>query len=453
MKEVHDYYHKGFEEAEKKNLQHGRRIGSELKMPLVSENGEAVDIGIIDKLWEYLGDNGWEKITDAHSGKVTGARKMGEHNHTLASCETGYCKTEFSLSHVGDLFELKEAVEELRAELGPFAKKHNVHFLAYGIHPVTKPGKHLLMKSKGRSQVWNKTFGANRILHEDDGDDVNIFTVNAASHVHISVSKEEAVRSVNILNGFSGAQIALTAHSNIWKREIDPDHKCVSEMFWDWWIPDGKRIGVPEKEFSDLEDYVSTINDFKPVFVKRDGKPVILDYESFRDYFARDKAEGEYPDGTKIDLVPHESDIDLHSTCYWFNTRITRYYTVENRANDQQPPKEMPVIAALTLGLISAPEKSLSVLRQYKWEDLRELRSEACKKGMAAESGDVKAHRLAEEMLECAREGLVSREKGEEIFLKPLFERLIKKENPADEIENIFKKGGVKALIDSRTFC
>jgi gamma-glutamylcysteine synthetase len=275
------------------------------------------------------------------TGKVVGAAKAGERNDTVASCETGFCKSEFSLAHVADLFELERATEDLRETLRRFSEDRRVYFLGYGIQPVTSPCGDLMMK-KTRTSVWEGTFGPDRIIPAEEGGDVCLFTVNAASHVHVGVPREEAISAVNVLNGFAGAQIALTAHSNVWKGGIDPEYKCAAEKLWDWWIPEPGRVGMPEKRFADLADYVDTVASFRPVYVKRDGQPIVLKrYGSFAEYFASGRAVGEDIDGKERVVVPEAADIDLHCTCYWHNARLSRYYTVENRANDQQVAGEM----------------------------------------------------------------------------------------------------------------
>ncbi|NQT87312.1 hypothetical protein HQ560_11140, partial [bacterium] len=158
-----------------------RRIGAELKFPLVSDDGSAASYDIVCALWEYLEACGWRADVDPVTGTVVGARKPGEHNDTVASCETGYCKTEFSLAHVANLFDLADAVHRLRDELRPFAESHQVHFLGYGIQPVTPPSRRLLMK-KSRTSVWDRIFTSNRHVAPEDGDDMHLFTINAASH-------------------------------------------------------------------------------------------------------------------------------------------------------------------------------------------------------------------------------------------------------------------------------
>ncbi len=285
----------------------GRRIGAELKFPLVNrDDGTAVEHEMVDKLWQYLADRGWSTVDDDASGKVVGATHPGEHNETVASCETGYCKTEFSLAHVGNLFDLEESLEWLRDELRPFARENEVYFLGYGIQPVTPPGEDLLMQD-GRSSVWDSVFGSNRHIPEHRGVDFHLFTINSDNHVHVSVDEEEeAIRTVNVLNGFSGAQIAISAHSNIWRGRIDPDYKCITEKFWDWWMEDANRVGVPEKPFEDPRDYVETIARMKPVYVKRDGEPVVLEgHESFRDYYTSERTRGQDANGNEVELAPH----------------------------------------------------------------------------------------------------------------------------------------------------
>ncbi|MCP4645013.1 MAG: hypothetical protein GY851_31515, partial [bacterium] len=192
---------------------------------------------------------------------------------------------------------------------------------------------------KERSSFWDTVFPSNHVIPPDEGDDVHLFTVNAASHVHVSLPEEEAIKAVNVLNGFAGAQIALMANSSVWRGRVDEDHRCVAERFWDWWRPAQGRIGVPETPFAGVSHYVQSVAQLKPVYVKRDGKPVILrDYDSFAEYYADPSPEGRDLSGACVPLVPSPKDIETHNSCYWYNARISRYYTVENRVCDQQPP-------------------------------------------------------------------------------------------------------------------
>ena len=439
----------GFRQAAAGQPRGERRIGSELKFPLVTSDGAAASFETVCALWDFLQTRGWAPVSDPVAGRVIGARTRGDRNDTVASCETGYCKTEFSLAHVADLFELDAAIRDLRSELSDFSEANDAHFVGYGIHPVTPPSKRLLMK-KGRTSVWNR-FASNRHIKPEDGDDMHLFTVNAASHVHVSVSEHEAVRAVNVLNGFTAAQIALTAHSNVWRGQLDPRYKCVSEKFWDWWMPDSRRVGIPHEPFEGLEHYVHSIARLRPVYVERNGMPVVLPgYDSFEEYFSAAQPIGQDVNGQPVELEPQREDIDLHSTCYWFNARLSRYYTVENRVNDQQPPEDLACIAALTLGLVSALDHAQSALDQYEWSHLRDARDQACRHGLDRVDDGMDLAALARDMLTASREGLLRRGIGEEVFLDPLWLRLEGRCCPADVTANLFNNGGIETIVAAR---
>ncbi|MEJ2682790.1 MAG: glutamate-cysteine ligase family protein [Candidatus Sulfobium sp.] len=442
----------------------GRRIGSELKFPLVEEDGSAAGLEKTEALWDFLSRKGWSTFRDAATGKTVGAVKPGEMNEHRASCETGYCKVEFSLAHVADLHALHRSVEEALELAGEFRRESGGTFLGFGTQPVTPPGKHLLMK-KGRNLFWDRLFGGNDHIAPEDGTDVHLFTVSASNQVHIDVTMDEAVDAVNVFNGLAGAQIALTANSNIWKGRVDEDYRCLGEMFWDWWLKEKSRsrYGVPERKFRDLEDYFRSVLDFPPVYVKREGMPVCLPYcRSLSDFMecgggaskcARDSAGedcGVTSDGREIGMKEETGDIDQHFTFFWHNARISRYYTLENRVNDQQPPADIMVVPAVTLGLMENLPMARKLVDSYPWETLREMRTLAAKNGLSAATKGVRAAEISSDMISIAEEGLKRRDLGEERYLAPLKVRLERMSCPADDAERVFRSGGVKGLIE---FC
>ncbi len=450
IEEIHDWFVEGFRQAVGDEDAFERRIGAELKFPLTSTDGSAAPPEAVDALWAFLADRGWTPESDAVSGKTVGATTPGERNETVASCETGYCKPEFSLAHAGDIAGLEAAFASLRETLHDFSDKEGVRFLAYGIQPVTPPSQALLMK-KSRTSVWDKACPSNTVIPPEQGDDFHMFTVNAASHVHVSVRMQEAMPAVNVLNGFAPAQLALTAHSNIWKGARSAEYKCVADKLWDWWPPAAGRCGVTPKPFASFEEYVQTVQGFRPIYVKRDGLPVVLeDYESFADYFTAPEARGRDLEGRPVTLVPASEDIGLHNSCYWFNARVSRYYTVENRTCDQQPPEAILSLAALTLGLVEHLDAAWSVLAEFDWADLRQARERALRTGLDPDGGAIDLGALARRMLDVARQGLERRKRGEERFLEPLCARVDTGRVPADETADLFEQGGIPALVAAR---
>jgi gamma-glutamylcysteine synthetase len=448
---IYSYFKSEYKKKAPKSIEE-MRIGSEIKFPFVKEDGTATTMDILNDLWKYLEKRGWKP--DLEGANPVGARKPGEKNDTVASVETGHCKPEFSMAHTADLFKMKEQIDELKKELKPFCDKYKVHFLAYGVQPVSRPTGSLMMK-KTRASVWDGIFGPNRIIPEEDGDDVCLFTVNAASHVHLSVPGKDMIKAVNVLNGFVGGQLGLMANSNVWKNRLDEKYKCVIDKFWDWWIPEGKRIGIPEVPFRDLRHYVEVISQFSPVYAKRNGNPYLLrKYKTFADYYNQKKADVTMIDGTQMSIVPDTADIDLHNSCYWYNNRISRYFTVENRTNDQQPPADILAISAMTLGLMYALDEAWEELSKYDWKDIVAARDTACEYGLdEAPGSSIQPYDLASSVVEICEMGLKRRDKGEEVFIESLKKRIKERRCPADDIEELFKKDGIGGIIRERSFC
>jgi len=264
MSTMLDHFTNAFDAALAKRASTERRIGLELKFPLVEPDGRAVPREMVTRLWSFLAGRGWTPVEDRVTGEVVGCTHPGEQNDTVASCETGYCKTEFSLAHAADLHAIGEGVAWLRPQLRAFCEENDVRLMGFGIHPVSPPGRALELK-KVRASVWDKAVPSNRVIPPEEGDDVHLLTINAGSHVHVGIERDEAVRAVNVLCGLAGPQIALMADSNVWRGEIDPNYKAVSEMLWDWWHPAAGRSGVPAEAFSDLRHYVSTIERMRPI--------------------------------------------------------------------------------------------------------------------------------------------------------------------------------------------
>lgn len=446
---IYEYLQQGLDKPKSFS---GQRIGAELKFPLVEQsNGCAIKLETVNSLWQYLSDRNWKPVVDPITHQVVGVTKPGEYNDTVASCETGFCKLEFSLAHVGDLHALAQQINTLLIELRPFANEHQVSFLGCGIHPVSPPSPELVI-GKQRTLAWNSLFPEGEIVKGKPRPGLHLFTINSGSHVHLSVaSAEEAVGGTNVFNGFAGAQIALMANSSVWQGKVDPEYQCVAEKFWDWWMPDEARVGLPSKYFTDIKDYGDAIANLRPLYVQRKETPILINhYPTFADYYDCSPAIGKYLSGEEVVVYPESKDIKLHNSLYWFTARISRYFTVENRLNDQQPSGNLVCPAALSLGLLSALPEAQEELSQFQWSTLKLMREIAMKEGLDGQVEGIALADMAGRMLELAALGLERRGLGEEVYLEPLQRRLASRQNPAIEASKIFNQGGIKALIGAR---
>lgn len=425
------------------------RIGVELKLPLVQTDGQAASRDEVESLWRFLIDRGWD--AQSEGGRLVGATRPGEQNETVGSSETGYCKTEFSLAHADNLLEIDDTLRAIRADLDAFHEASGLHFLGTGLHPVTPPSQDLRVQ-KQRASVWGDIFRSNAYLPASDGDDMDLFTVNAGSHVHLSLPPDQVLDAVNVFNGFAGAQLALGANGNVWRNAIDHEHVAVGELFWDWWELARGRAGIPPAAFTDLDHYARSVAEMDLLYVRRDGEPLTF---AERPTLAAFLAAGRHPArtaaGETVEIIPEDADLDLHNSCYWFNARISRYFTVENRVHEQQPPEDLLAPAAITTGLSAALPEAREALARHKWKSLVEARPRACRRGLHAEIEGRSLHSLATEMLAIAELGLQRRGLGEERFLSNLHERLRDRRPPSDHNRFLFEKGGAPALVAGRS--
>lgn len=427
------------------------RVGVELKFPVVDLKGEAVGEPKVKAMFEHLVSEGGFNPLIEDGDNLIGATFAGEVNETTAQCETGFCKAEFSMAHCGDLHAMSQQVDRLRETLAPFAERHDIALIGCGIHPVTPPSSSLKM-NRQRASVWGHIYRSNSCIDPDAGDDVDLFTINTANHVHVNVAQSRVTSAINAMNGFAPAAIALGGNAKVWQGQVDHEHGCVAEAFWDWWKPVAGRVGMPDRAFDDLDDYLDYVASLPCLYVKRENGPVALqDAITMKAFLQSDAVQGTTLDGRTVTVEPDPSDVGLHNSCYWFNARLSRYFTVENRVFDQQPPDALLAPAAMTLGLAAASHEANERLQQYDWDTLRAARIAAYRDGLRAEVEGVALYDLAQQAVELAQLGLEKRGKDEASFLQPFVHRLeAGQTNPADQAAEIFERGGPSELVKAR---
>jgi gamma-glutamylcysteine synthetase len=125
---------------------------------------------------------------------------------------------------------------------------------------------------------------------------------------------------------------------------------------------------------------------------------------------------------------------------------------LEIRPACQQPHGEPLVVAALALGWVEAQAEVRTFLKDVlpdPWTTLRRYRRAAIAHGLRAREP---VTRLVEGVLRLAESGLRRRGRGEESFLRPLWERLERRTTPGDRAREVTRLGGVAALIDGASY-
>ncbi len=433
-----------FEEADAERQEMPRRVALELKFPVVMRTtGEAVPKEAVQALWLHLGEHGWQLMRDAHSGQLVGAKRAGEGGSDVFSSATGYCVIELSVAPEASLDALRRRVRDSLQPVLSFCRERRLALLGHGIHPVTAPDPELLT-AKGRNAFWDDVFE-----RREQSARVHLFTTTAANQAHVDIRAEEAAAALVVFNGLAPAQIALNANSAVWNGEVDAHYKCVHESFWDRWLPDEDRVGMPTEKPSSLPRYVQHLMSLRPVYVERDEEPVMLPAcQSFAEFCESERATGRKADGESVEVAPREKDLELHLTFCWHNARLSRYCTLENRVNCQQPPDSLLAVGALTLGLAERLPEAMELVNRYHWKDLRAARLDAMRRGLYARVGDQPLSALCEAMLEIASDGLRTRGEKEQSYLAPLWRRLTRGQCPADAAAHRFRRDGMEGLLE-----
>lgn len=417
-----------------------RGTGLELKFPAVNRRGEAIGFKTLQKLWAFLAGKGWDLSLDPHYGWPVRASLPNKYCPDFIGTETGFCKLEISLAYCDNLHLLNRRLAEIRELLGEFAATEGVSFQGLGVQPLTPPGRELMMP-KARNLFWEEVFGNDRVY---------LFTVTATNQVHVDVAPAEAIRAVNTFNALAAAQIALNANSTIWQGRLVEGYKALAEQAWEWWLPGDQRVGQTSRPFRDLGDYVDHLAGFRPVYLVRDGQYLgLAHYGSFADYWqAGSQAVAVDNQGQMVAVTPQIEDWEQHQTFCWHDARVSGYVTLENRVNCQQPPEDLLVVAALTLGLMENLDQAEAVSRRYSWEELAVAREEAIRGGLAACVAGRPITEFCAEVLEVAAGGLRRRQLGEERFLDPLWGRLEREQCPADGARQLFRQHGLEGVLD-----
>ncbi len=443
-----------------KNKHKPRGIGIECEIPIVTIDGNAAPYSIIKNMFFYLEENGFELIFDAQSNEIESAQIPNDCSTENFKCtndaittDVGFSVIELVLAPQTNLLSLENRLSELLILLKRYFKKHNCLMLGYGIQPLDDPSLSLMMP-KERYFFFNK-FSSNNIIPENKGTDACLLTITASNQCHVEIESEKTISAMNTLNALSGLQIALCANSPIWLGKVKKGVKANREDLWSYCFPNRtEQMGIPPK-FKDEDDYIEYLLSFKPFLIEREGRFYrILNKESYAEYLVNEApCFVESLNGDVVKAIPKIEDMDQVFSCTWFNTRLVpKHGTIESRMCCQQPPSETLSTTALTLGLIENLEVAQRFQERYSLDFWKELRINTIKKSLNVFIGRVSIVPLIQELLDIAREGLLKRNFNEERFLKPLYNRLEKRESPADLAIEIFEEKGIGAFLEEMSF-
>ncbi len=395
-----------------------RTVGREAEYPVVTATGEAADIR---RLWEPLLASG--DFTAQHDGNDPTRLIVGlENDEASYSLEVGLGTVEVITGPCANLFELQAAHEAAMRRLLAAAAPLDYRVLGYGIQPLTPPTLDLL-SPKQRYLVLNEVMEEAWLW----------FTITASDQVQIDICRPELVRMINFGNLIAPVIVALCANSPIWHRQASP-FLSAREGHVGQAYAGRYRYGMNERPFADVTDFIETMS-----------RETCLMLRENTYYFPYNRPFLTY-------LTEHGPDFPaylIHEHYTWNSARArTHHATIELRPACQQPWSEHMAAAALGLGLIEAASAIEPYLEQLfgteVWLTLRAYQQQVIAQGLAAPQP---APNFLQQLVSMAAAALRERGQGEEVFIKPIFDRLAIGTNPAQEARQIFEREGLTALL------
>lgn len=397
-----------------------RMIGREAEFPLVYPDGRAGDVL---RLWEPLLARGEfvPRYDDPETRTLIVALTGSD---GTIEVEVGRATVELVLGPYEDLWQLAAGSRRLLRRVAEAAHQVGMRVLGFGIQPRSRPSP-ALMTPKRRYRYLAQAVGT-AWWH---------FTATAADQVHVDISRAEVVDAINTLNLLSAPLIALTANSSVYAgrpgRYLSGREGLLGALGED-------RAGMTPRPFRSVEEFVRYICQYRCYVLRRDGR--FRRYNRpFEDYLHR-----------------HGPDINAylwHEHYTWNSARPRAHNsTIEIRPSCQQPHDASLVVAALALGWVEA----LGELRAYlgdalsdPWTTMRRYRRAAIIHGLRATEP---VNGFVEDVVRIAEGGLRRRGRGEEGFLRPLWERLERRTTPGDQARDVMRSRGVAALVDSAAY-
>lgn len=425
-------------------LQGARTVGREAEFPVVDQSGRAADI---DRLWPLL----LAEETGAGSSLSPLKVKRDAVNTDLIvgldgaaysyALEVGKGTIELNVGPYTTLFELESAFRTAVERLVGAAARLGWRVLGYGVQPLS-PATRDLLSPKQRYHA----------LADIMGDDWIWYTVTASDQTHVDVSGDEAVSVLNFAILMAPVVVALCANSPVVAGALTGDcsgreGRMIGALY-------GERHGMIARPYADLTDFVACLSRM-PALLYREGERLLPDGRPFTEVLRADFGMAG-SEGAALSPGCFDAFL-LHDHYIWHSARLrTAYGTVELRPACQQPPHELMAATALYLGLVEGREEIVEYVQDALapveertlagcWPRMQQYHHQVVRAGLAAPEP---VPGFLADILGLVAAALARRGYGEESILAPLWQRLERRENPAQRVRRVFAEEGLEWLIE-----
>ena len=259
---------------------------------------------------------------------------------------------------------------------------------------------------------------------------------SSASQVQIDVYKDNLVRTINVFSKIEPIKALLFSNSVL--VDENKHRTCFRDALWEYSTHgvNPHNIGMYNVDFKDIGDLQAYLESLNIYCVMRDGSYINFESMNLLDYFSKDHVIGEvYDKGVyrKVEIKPEISDIEYLRPFKFIN--LTFRGTVEFRSVCTQPISDSMSVAAFHVGLKDKLDELEELITNdtviyHKGYTATELRKLLIKDDIPAFINMDELCKLSKDVVDISKQGLQERGIGEEIFLKPLYERIKCRTNP-----------------------
>ena len=443
---IRDKLYKEFIEPtkQKKNF-----IGIEIEVPIINLNKEPVDFDIVHKItgnfqkeFNDFSPNGIDYDGNTFSLK-------NPKNSDIVCYDCSYNNIEFAMGREKDLFSINDRFITYYSYVKEEFEKYDYTLTGMGINPYRRYNREIPIPSERYLMLYHHLKSFNKYndipMHFHDYPGYGMFS--SASQVQLDVHHDDLVKTINTFSKIEPIKALLFSNSVL--MDENKHVTCYRDALWEYSTHgiNPHNIGMYDVDFESVDDILNYLETLNIYCVMRNGAYINFESMNVMDYFQNSHITGEIYKNDKyeqIKIKPEIDDIDYLRAFKFIN--LTFRGTLEFRSVCTQPIRDTMSVAAFHLGLKDKIDELNELIsndrviyhKGYTASDLRklliqdELPTFINKKELCS---------LTNNILDIAKEGLVERGAGEEIFLKTLFNRVKNHTNPGKEIIKSLNSG------------
>lgn len=430
---------------------HGKRdyVGIEIELPILNLDKKPVNFELVHKIshkfLKEFKDFQIEGLDKENNIYLMEDKKTGDN----ISYDCSYNNIEFSMGREQNIFNIYERFKIYYKFFQKEFKKHNHTLTGMGVNPYWEYNNNVPIPSERYQMLYHHlcSYHKYKNVHMYFHDYPTYGLFSSASQVQLDVSYDELIDTINTFSKIEPIKAVLFCNS-IFLGENE-ELMCCRDMFWENSTHgiNPHNIGMYDIELETIDDLQAYIESLDIYCTMRDDKYINFEPIGILDYFKKETITGEhFINGKyeKIEFTPEIDDIKFLRPFKFEN--LTFRGTIEYRSVCTQPVKDSMTVGAFHLGIKHNLKKLIQLLDEdevlyHHGYNATELRKLLIRKELPEFINEDDLYKLTREVVDLSAEGLKKRGYGEEKLLKPLYQRIDERLNPAQKTLKLKNKG------------